>query len=361
MQALHPNFASKRPLRAPHSNSIACRAGHSRQRGMVMANNCEIPMSGSMKASSEGLASSSPSGTVARRPRRKRAGSWRTALVPWLFLAPALVIFSWFKFYPMLSGFMMSFYNVQFYSDSEWVGFDNFTRAFTNPDLQIAVWHTVVYVVVGTLSSSVLAFFMALALEGQARHLRFLRTAIFLPAITSAAIIAEVWRILFNSAQYGVVNSLLAMVGIGPQGFLTDPNQALWVLILMQVWKNTPYDMVIFIAGLVGINRELYDAANVDGASRLRSLWHVTLPGIIPSISVVIMLSFIRGIRVFAEVYATTGGGPAGSTETIMTHVYKVGFQDLDYGYASAVSILLLLFTVLLTLVHMALKSRISN
>ncbi|HBF28890.1 sugar ABC transporter permease [Rhizobium sp.] len=318
-------------------------------------------MLGSTNSSAEGLASSPQPSTVKRQAKRRRGQTWRTALVPWLFLTPALVIFTWFKFYPMVSGFMMSFYNVQFYSDSEWIGFDNFTRAFNDPDLRIAVWHTGIYVVVGTISSTVLAFFMALALEGQARHLRFLRTAIFLPAITSAAIIAEVWRILFNSAQYGVVNSLLALVGIGPQGFLSDPSQALWVLILMQVWKSTPYDMVIFIAGLVGINRELYDAANVDGANRLRSLWHVTLPGIIPSISVVIMLSFIRGIRVFAEVYATTGGGPAGSTETIMTHVYKVGFQDLDYGYASAVSLLLLLFTVLLTLAHMVLKSRMTN
>ncbi|MCO6179496.1 carbohydrate ABC transporter permease [Ciceribacter sp. RN22] len=298
---------------------------------------------------------------TARTAARRRAGTWRVALVPWLFLAPALVIFTWFKFYPMLSGFIMSFYDVQFYSDSEWIGLDNFARALSDADLRVAVWHTVIYVVVGTVCSSIIAFFMALALEGQARHLRVLRTAIFLPAITSAAIIAEVWRILFNSAHYGVVNSLLGFVGVDPQGFLTDPSQALWVLILMQVWKNTPYDMVIFIAGLVGINRELYDAANVDGASRLRSLWHVTLPGIIPSISVVVMLSFIRGIRVFAEVYATTGGGPAGSTETIMTHVYKVGFEDLDYGYASAVSLLLLLFTVLLTLIHMAIKTRISN
>ncbi|MBB4953618.1 multiple sugar transport system permease protein [Agrobacterium vitis] len=322
-------------------------------------------MPGSIHSSQERPASpalmSAPTLVARRKASQRRPRKWRSALVPWLFLAPALIIFTWFKFYPMFSGFMMSFYNVQFYSDSEWIGFDNFTRAFTDPDLGVAVWHTVTYVVVGTISSSVLAFFLALSLEGQARHLRFIRTAIFLPAITSAAIIAEVWRILFNSADYGVVNSLLGLVGIAPQGFLTDPSQALWVLILMQVWKSTPYDMVIFIAGLVGINRELYDAANVDGASRWRMLWHVTLPGIIPSISVVIMLSFIRGIRVFAEVYATTGGGPAGSTETIMTHIYKVGFQDLDYGYASAVSLLLLLFTVLLTLIQMTIKSRMSN
>lgn len=305
-------------------------------------------------------ASQTAAGAQSGKPRRREKWKLKTALIPWLFLAPALIIFTWFKFYPMLSGLMMSFYDVQFYTESQWVGLDNFARAFADTDLREAVYHTFLYVVVGTASASVLAFFLALALEGQARHLRFIRTAIFLPAITSAAIIAEIWRILFNSADYGVVNSLIGFIGIEPQGFLTSPSQALWVLILLEIWKSTPYDMVIFIAGLVGINRELYDAANVDGASRLRMLWHVTLPGIIPSISVVIMLSFIRGIRVFAEVYATTGGGPAGSTETIMTHIYKVGFEDLDYGYASAVSLLLLLFTVMLTLLHVKIKSRMT-
>jgi multiple sugar transport system permease protein len=293
-----------------------------------------------------------------KRARRRRAGL-RRAVVPWLFVLPALVIFTWFKFYPMLSGLNMSFYEVQFYGDSQWVGLDNFIAAFTNSDLRAAVINTVIYVVASTLCASTLGLFLALALEGQARHLRIIRTAIFLPAITSAAIIAEIWRLLFNPAQYGLANELIGLVGIPPQGFLSDPGQALWVLILMQIWKSTPYDMLIFVAGLAGINRELYDAANVDGASRLRVLWHVTLPGLVPAISVVIMLSFIRGIRVFAEVYATTGGGPAGSTETIMTHIYKTGFQNLEYGYASAVSLLLLLFTVLLTVLHTMIKSRL--
>lgn len=312
----------------------------------------------SVMSQSSAAQSATPASLPKRRRTRKRLS---TSLIPWLFLAPALIIFTWFKFYPMVSGFSMSFYDVQFYSDSKWVGLDNFYRAFNDLALRAAVIHTTIYVIVATLSASFVAFFMALALEGPARHLGVIRTAVFLPAITSVAIIAEIWRILFNSADYGLVNSLLGLIGIAPQGFLSDPNQALWVLILMSVWKSAPYDMVIFVAGLVGVNRELYDAANVDGASMWRKLWHVTLPGIIPSISVVLMLSFIRGFRVFAEVYATTGGGPAGSTSTIMTHVYKVGFEELNYGYASAVSLMLLVFTVLLTLLHMKIKSRFTR
>ncbi len=293
-------------------------------------------------------------------PRRRERRRLLSSLTPWLFLAPALIVFAWFKFYPMVSGFAMSFYDVQFYSESKWVGLSNFYRAFHDLALREALIHTTIYVVVATLASSLIAFFMALVLEGPAGHLAFIRTAIFLPAITSVAIIAEIWRILFNSADYGLANSFLHLIGVAPQGFLSDPDQALCVLILMSIWKSAPYDMVIFIAGLVGVNRELYDAASVDGASAWRKLWHVTLPGIIPSISVVLMLSFIRGFRVFAEVYATTGGGPAGSTSTIMTHIYRVGFEDLNYGYASAVSLMLLVFTVLLTLLHLKIKSKLT-
>lgn len=295
-------------------------------------------------------------------PIKPRSRSFmRPAFVPWLFLLPALAIFSWFKFYPMMRGLWMSFFDVQFYADSEWIGLENFRRAFNDAELHAAVLNNAIYVVTSTLVSVVLALAIALALEGQARHLKIIRTAIFLPAVTSAAIVAEIWRIIFNPAPFGAVNTALGWVGIDPQGFLSDPNQALWTVILLHIWKSVPYDMVIFLAGLVGINRELYDAADVDGAGFWRKLWHVTLPGLIPAISVVVMLAFIRGFRVFAEVYATTGGGPAGRTEMIMTHVYKTGFEQSDYGYASAVSMLLLMFTVLLTVIHLGIKNRFSR
>lgn len=260
----------------------------------------------------------------------------KRALIPWLFLAPALIIFSWFKFIPMIQGLVMSFYKVNFNQPNEWVGLDNFTRAFADAELHAAVVNTLLYVVVTMFAAAILAFFLAMLLEGPARHLRFIRTAIFLPAVTSAAIVAD-------------------------QGFLASSDQALGVIMLLHIWKAVPYNMVIFIAGLAGISRDLYDAANVDGASWWNRLRYVTLPGMIPALSVVLMLSFIRGFRVFAEVYATTGGGPSNATEMVMTHIYKLGFEQFDYGYASAVSFLLFTFTVLLTICHLTLKKRIAR
>ncbi len=281
--------------------------------------------------------------------------------IPWLFLAPALIVFTWFKFVPIIRGLVMSFYKVRFSGSDKWVGLANFERAFSDSALHAATLNTLIYVVSTTIAGGVLSFAVAMALEGQARHIRIIRTAIFIPAVTSIAVLAEIWRILFYPGATGVVNQMLGVFAIAPQGFMSDPDQALFIVILLQIWKNVPYNMVIFIAGLASINRELYDAASVDGASALRKLWHVTIPGLVPAFSVVIMLSLIRGFRVFTEVYTTTGGGPADATEVIMTNIFKTGFERFDYGYAAAVSFLLFAFTVCLTIVHVTVKNRIDR
>jgi multiple sugar transport system permease protein len=280
-------------------------------------------------------------------------------LIPWLFLTPALSAFAWFKFIPMLKGLELSFYKVNFATEHEWVGLGNFARAASDGALHAAAFNTTLYVAVTVLASAFIGFLLALALEGPARHLAFIRTAMFMPAVTSAAILAEVWRILFFPTRDGVVNGMLSWAGVGEQGFLADPGQALATLMLLHIWKTVPYDTVIFVAGLSTVNRELYDAASIDGAGWLARLRHVTVPALLPTIAIVLLLGLIRGFRVFTEVYATTGGGPAGATEVIMTHVYKIGFDQFDYGYASAVSFLLFSFTMVLTLVYLAWQRRI--
>lgn len=277
---------------------------------------------------------------------------------PWLFLAPALIVFTWFKFIPMAKGLVMSFHKVGFAGSDTYVGWHNFERALTDAALRDAAGRTLLYVFFTVLLSASIALLLAQALQGTARHLRVIRTAMFLPAVTSAAVAAEVWRILYAPTPDGVINAMLGLIGIGPQGFWSDPSQALAALIGMHVWKHVPYDTVIFVAGLAGINSELYDAAAVDGANAWQRFTAVTLPGLAPAITVICTLGFIRGFRVFTEVYATTGGGPAGSTEVVMTQIYKQGFQELDYGFAAAASTLLFLFTAALTAAYLAWRRR---
>jgi multiple sugar transport system permease protein len=282
-----------------------------------------------------------------------RARRWKKECIPWLFLLPALLVFAYFKYIPIVKGLDMSFYKVNFGAPWDWVGLANFQRAWEDADLHVAVLHTAVYVFSTVLLSALLGFAMALLLEGPARHLRIIRTAIFLPAVISAAVLAEIWRILLTSAPYGVVNTIIGWVGLGPAGFFDKPGEALWSLIAMATWKTIPYDMMIFLAGLAGVNRELHEAAAIDGANWFDRLWYVTIPSMRHAFVIVGVLGFIRGFRVFTEVYATTGGGPAGATEVIMTHVYKIGFVEFDYGYAAAVSFLVFGFTAISTTLYL--------
>lgn len=298
-------------------------------------------------------AGAEPAGSHADGRRARLLGR---KLLPWAFLAPALILFGYFKFYPIGYGVWLSFYDVSIMGGRTWIGLSNFARVLEDTFLQQAFWHTVVYVALAVGFSALIGFFLALALEGQAYHIRIVRTAVFLPAVVTVAVVAEVFRILYHPTADGPLNSLLGMVGIGPLGFINDPDSSLLSVIGMHVWKHAPYDMVIFIAGLAGVDRTLYEAARVDGATWRQRVWYVTIPQIRFAFTIVVTLGIIRGLRVFPEVYTLTGGGPSRSSEVIMTYVYRVSFVDFDLGYAAALSTLLLLITVVLTGVFLLLR-----
>lgn len=292
-----------------------------------------------------------PPATGPETPKRpsERARRVRRALIPWAFLAPALVLFGYFKFYPIGYGVWLSFFDVAILGENRWVGLANFSRAVQDTFLHAAFWHTAVYIVLAVVLSALIGFVLALALEGQAYHIRIVRTAVFLPAVVTVAVVAEVFRILYHPTDTGPLNSVLGMIGLGPWGFIEDPDTSLYSVIGMHVWKHAPYDMVIFIAGLAGVDRSLYEAAKVDGATWLQRIRHVTIPQIRFAFTIVITLGIIRGLRVFAEVYTLTGGGPSRSSEVIMTYVYRVSFVDFDLGYAAALSTMLFVLTAVLT------------
>lgn len=279
-------------------------------------------------------------------------GAWslvRRHASPWVFLAPALVFLGVFKFWPTVQGIYYSFFNVRPYLGNQWVGWANFSHAVHDTGLRTAAWHTVIDAAATVLLSMLVGFLLALLLEGPARHVRILRTAAFLPVVTAMVVVAELWGVWMFPGRYGTVNSVLHGMGLGPFGFLSDEHQALASVIFIQVWKSAPYDMVIFIAGLAAIDRELYEAASIDGANAWQRLRNVTLPGLRPITTIVLTLGIIRGLRVFTEVYVLTGGGPAGATQMIVPFTYNAAIQDNQLGYASAISTMLLAVTVLLT------------
>ena len=282
-------------------------------------------------------------------PAPGRTPRWPRAATPWLFLAPALAFFGVFKFWPTIWGMYLSFFEVRPYLGNKWVGWANFRTAFDDPALRSAVGHTVVDALGTVAASALIGFALALLLEGPARHLRVLRTAAFLPVVTAMVAVAELWNTVLYPGAYGTLNTLLGHIGLGPEPFLSSPHSSLASVMLIQVWKSAPYDMVIFVAGLAGIDRQLYEAAAIDSAGMWHRLRHVTVPSLRPVTTIVLTLGIIRGLRVFTEIYVLTGGGPAGSTETIVTYTYKQGIQNSQLGLASAVSTVLFLVTVLLT------------
>jgi multiple sugar transport system permease protein len=304
--------------------------------------------SGTARGSGSRTRAGGPGGHHPARTGR-RATALRRAATPWLFLVPVLAFFGVFKFWPTVWGMYLSFFEVRPYLGNRWTGWQNFTTAFHDPLLRRAVEHTLVDAVGTILASAAVGFALALLLEGPARHLRLLRTAAFLPVVTAMVAVVELWNTLMFPGHYGALNSLLGHLGIGPWQFLADQHSSLASVMGIQVWKSAPYDMVIFVAGLAGIDRQLYEAAAIDGAGAWTRLRHVTLPALRPVTTIVLTLGLIRGIRVFTEIYVLTGGGPAGSTETIVTYTYKSGIQNNNLGMASAVSTLLFLATVLLT------------
>jgi multiple sugar transport system permease protein len=283
-----------------------------------------------------------------RRPRFRRRRL--RVLVPWLFLAPALVLFSYFKILPMLQGVKMSFYDVRPYLGDRYVGWSNYVEATTQPLFTQAIWQTVILALGTTVGSILLGFLLAILVEGQARHLWLVRTAAFLPVVTTMAVVAEVWRMLYYPDHSGALNTLLGWIGLGPEPFLASRHQALTSVMVVGIWRGAPYDMMIFLAGLATVDRNLYESAAVDGAVRWRRFVHVTLPALRPVITILCILAALRGLRSFTEVFLLTNGAPSGSTEVVMTLIYKLGLEQGKLGVAAAGSMVLFAATAAVTL-----------
>ncbi|NDL56529.1 ABC transporter permease subunit [Phytoactinopolyspora sp. XMNu-373] len=258
----------------------------------------------------------------------------------------------------MIEGFRMSVFEVRPFLGDIFVGFDNYAAVLGDSRFQDAFRHTIFLAVVQTTGALVLGALLALLLEGQTRRLWLVRTGVFLPVVTAIAVVGEIWRILYFPTEAGFINSVLTTLGLPAQQFLSDPNTALWWVAVVGIWTAAPYNMVIILAGLTGVNRELYESAAVDGANTLQRLRSIVLPALRPAVSVVLTLAAIRSLRMFTEIYVLTGGGPAGSTEVWMTRVYSLGFNSNDLGVASAASVLLLITTLALTIGVRVLTSR---
>lgn len=291
---------------------------------------------------------SRPDRPALRTPRTGRRRT-RTALA---FLAPALIVLGVFVVWPMVSALQMSFTDASGFGRSEWVGLDNYVRIFTDPDIRDAVGNTVLYAALFTPTAVVVALGLALLLNNPLLRLRGLfRTALFLPFIISLAVAALAWSYLIDP-QVGLLHYWLRGIGIDLGNVLQDPQLAMPAVALVAVWKNFGFYLVIFLAGLQDIPGSLYEAATMDGAGAWSRFRHITLPMLSNTTAFVLIFALIAALQAFDQIYVMTGGGPYGSTQTVVMEIYESGFRKLELGFASALSYVLLLATLLLSLVQ---------
>jgi multiple sugar transport system permease protein len=283
--------------------------------------------------------------------------------VAWLFVTPALLVVVVFFLVPVAAGLALSVTDFDIYaladsSNLRFVGLDNYLSLLQTPLFWQALGNTFYFVVVGVPLSIALSLGAALLLDSKlARFKPFFRTALFAPVVTTIVAVAVVWRYLFHT-RYGIVNHALEQVGAPPVDWLGDPAWAMPTIILLAVWKNFGYNMVILLAGLQAIPEELYEAARIDGASWWRQVLHVTLPMLGPTLLMVGILTTAGYFQLFAEPYVMTQGGPLRSTVSVLYFMYEEGFKWWNFGTASAVALILFLLVFCITWLLMRVARR---
>jgi raffinose/stachyose/melibiose transport system permease protein len=280
---------------------------------------------------------------VAATPGRGRGGVSRRG-APWWFTLPALLLFAFVVLVPSARGVYYAFTDWDGLSpDFSWVGFGNFAAMLDDPSATQAVWHTLVIAVAITVIQNGLGLLLALGVNSTIKSRNVLRVLLFAPAVVTPIVSAYLWRNILGPD--GAVNSLLDAVGLGSwrQDWLGDPDIALWSVVGVIVWQFAGYSMVIFLAGLQSVPREIHEAAAIDGAGAIRRFWSVTRPLLAPAFTINLMLSIIGGIKLFDQVYALTGGGPGHATDTLSTLIYKDAFTLGEFGYSIALAVVLTL------------------
>jgi multiple sugar transport system permease protein len=283
-----------------------------------------------------------------RRPRR-RSGSLRrqSILTPYLFLLPGLLLFAVFRLYPLLDGLRLSFTNARLGRSAQvWVGLANYERLLDDTRFHTSLANTAFYTVASTLPVLAIPLVLAVALN-RGRLRTVLRSAFFFPFTLSVVTVGLTWLWLLDPVV-GPFNYYLKAAGVPARSWLADPVTAMWAIILTTVWWVTGYYLVIYLAGLQDIPRELYEAAALDGASAWRSFWRITLPLLRPVLLFVFVTHIIGSFQIFGQVFILTNGGPGDGTRTVVQHLYETAFQNF-FHFGSASAMAWVLFAVILT------------
>ena len=302
-------------------------------------------------------------GRLGSRPAGAAAGAGpsrrglREELIGWGFALPFVIVFTLFLAGPILASLVLSFTDFGLRDlrnplGTDFVGLQNYQALLEDPKFRKAIVNTAYFVIVGVPLTLLLGLGAALALDRGIRHFRTVfRVGYYLPVVTSIVAIAVVWRFVLNPDQ-GLVNLLLAQVGIDGPSWLAEPALAMPSIIAMAAWRNLGFAMIVFIAGLQTIPAQLYEAASIDGAGRWQAFRHVTLPLLRPTILFLVVVTTIGYLQLFEEPFVMTEGGPLDQTLSISMYMYQQGFEFFNQGYAAAIAWILFILVAIVAVVQ---------
>ncbi|MER7273935.1 sugar ABC transporter permease [Dactylosporangium sp. NPDC000244] len=293
------------------------------------------------------------------RPRRRRDGRvrWHSPLAAWLFLTPALLAFGYFSWWPIVKSVLLSLQQTNFVDPPRWVGLDNFRHVLADPLLLTAIVNTVKFGALTILIGFPLPLLLAIVMSELRRLGGLFRVLVYLPVIMPPVVSILLWK-FFYDPDHGLFNSVLGHLGLGPAPWLQTKASALPSLVLLIVWESTGSTVLLYLASLSGIPGELYEAAEVDGASIRRRVWHITLPQLRGMMLILLLLQIIGTLQIFSEPFVMTDGGPENSTVTVIYLIYRDAFVNGDFGSATALSVLLAAALAALSAVYLRLTRR---
>lgn len=276
-----------------------------------------------------------------RGPRRggPRTKSYHVRLGAWWWALPALALMLVVIYVTTVAGGFFAFTNWTGLGDFDFVGLQNFVKIFQTPELVGALWNTLFLAVGFLIFANILGLLFALALNRTLKSRYVLRTLVFMPVVVSPIAVSYIWKFIFD--YNGPLNQLMTALGQPKQEWLANPTYAIWCILIVMVWQNIGFVMVIYLAGLATVPVEMEEAAALDGAGVFSRFRYVVLPLIQPSVVIATTLTLIQGLRVFDQVLALTNGGPAGATQTLALEVYQQAFTYQQFGFGAALALVL--------------------
>ncbi|MGC6767950.1 carbohydrate ABC transporter permease [Enterococcus sp. LJL51] len=285
------------------------------------------------------------------KQRRSKSLKRKNLLTAYSFIAPNFIGFFIFTLIPVVFSLILAFMEWDSFSTPKFVGLNNFIKMMNNETFWISFKNTILYTVGVVPLTLIFSLGLAILLNQKVKGMKFFRTAFFFPYVTSLVAIAVVWNMLFHPTM-GPINQFLKVIIDNPPGWTSSSQWALFAIIIVSVWRGMGYYMILYLAGLQSIPKELYEAASMDGANKWKQFMNVTLPSLKPTTFFVTIMLVINCFKIFDLVQVMTAGGPGRSTNVLVYTIYNEAFVKFNFGYASAIALVLFIIVLMITVVQ---------